>query len=96
MAVVTSLGRETCSLAADNSLVGDMRICSLMSDIENMLRRVNRCDIVRARDLPEIIHARVGRLLSDNMCLVIYKRQMWQLLPPTGVKLPGWLRITSW
>ena len=96
MTVVTSVGRETTRVAADNSLVSDMRTCSLMSDIENMPRRVNRCDIVRARDLPEFFHARVGMLLSGNMCLVSYTRKMWRLLPPTGVKLPGWLRTTSW
>ena len=96
MAVVTSLGRETIRVAADNRLVSDMITCSLISDIENMPRRVNRCDIVRARDLPEIFQARGGILLSGNMCSVIYTRQMRQLLPPTGVKLPGWLRTTSW
>ena len=96
MAVVTPLGRETTRLAANNSLVSDMRTFNLMRDIENMPRRVNRCDIVRARDFLEFFHARVETLLSGNMCSVIYTRQMWQLLPPTGVKLPGWLRITSW
>ena len=67
MAVVTSLGRETIRVTADNRLVSDMRTCSLISDIENMPRRVNRCEIVRARDLPEMFHARVGILLSGNM-----------------------------
>ena len=39
MTVVTSVGRETTRVAADNSLVSDMRTCSLMSDIENIPRR---------------------------------------------------------
>ena len=57
MAVVTPLGRETTRMAANNSLVSEMRTFNLMSDIENMPRRVNRCDIVRARDLSEIFHS---------------------------------------
>ena len=76
MAIITSDGRETTRVAADSSLVSDKRTFSLVSNDEKMPRRVNRCDIVRARGLPEIFHARVGIILSGNMCSVIYTRQM--------------------
>ena len=63
--------RETTRVAADSSLVSDKRTCSVVNDHENILpRRVNRCDIVSARDLPEIF---LGEL---NTCSVVYARQM--------------------
>ena len=77
MAIITSDRRETTRVAADSSLVSDKRTFSLVSNNdEKMPRRVNRCDIVRARGLPEIFHARLGIVLSGNMCSVIYTRQM--------------------
>ena len=47
----TSYGRETTRLAADSSLVSNRRTCSLVNDNEKMPRRVNRCDIVSARNI---------------------------------------------
>ena len=60
MVIITSYGRETTWVAADSDLMSDKRTCSLVNDNDNMPRRVNRCDIVSARDLPEISHARIG------------------------------------
>ena len=86
----TSYGRETTRLAADSSLVNDKKTCSLVNDNENMPTRVNRCDIVSACGLPEIFHARID--VFGDLC----EANVWQLLPPTGVKLPGWLRTAAW
>ena len=57
-------------VTADSSLVSSKRTCSLVNDRENMPRQVNRCDIVSARDLAEIL------LEVVDMCSVIYARQM--------------------
>ena len=54
MAIITFYARETTREAADSSLVSDKRTCSLVNDNENTPRRVNRCDIVSARDLLQI------------------------------------------
>ena len=87
----TSYGRDTTRLAADSSLVSDKRTFSLVNDDENMPRRVNRCDIVSACGLPEIFRARIGYIFGD-LC----ETNVWQLLPPAGVKFPGWLRTAAW
>ena len=76
MAIITSFGRETTRVAAENSLVSDMRTCSLISDTGNMPGRINRCDIVRARDLSEIFHLIIALFVSGIMCLVIYTTQL--------------------
>ena len=57
-------------MPADSSLVSDKRTCSLENDNEDMPGRVKRCDIVSARNLPEILLAEV------DMCSGIYARQM--------------------
>ena len=84
MAIITSFGRETTRSTADNSLVSDMRTCSLISDVENMPRRVNRCDIVRARDLSEIFHSIIALLIFVPGIMHVfgdlYEAIVWQLL----------------
>ena len=82
MAIITSFGRETTRVAADNSLVSDMRTCSLISDTENMPGRVNRCDTVRARDLSEIFHLIIALFVSGIMHVLghLYDAVVWQLL----------------
>ena len=61
-------------VAAGNSLVR-AQYSLFFVIMGNMPRRVNWCDIVRARDLSEIIHLIIGLLVSGIMCLVIYTRQ---------------------
>ena len=82
MAIITSFGRETTRSTADNSLESDMRTCSLISDVENMPRRVNRCDIVRARDLSEIFHSIIALFVPGIMHVFgdLYEAVVWQLL----------------
>ena len=70
MANITSYGRETTRMAVDSSLVSDKRTCSMVNDNENMPRRVNRCDTVSARALPEMF------LEEVDMCSVIYESQI--------------------
>ena len=82
MAIITPFGRETTRSTADNSLVSDMRTCSLISDVENMPRRVNRCDIVRALDLSEIFHLIIALFVPGIMHVFgdLYEAVVWQLL----------------
>ena len=65
-----SFRRETTRVAAVSSLVSDKRKYSLVKNYENMPRRVNRWNIVSARNLPETF---VGDFC---ICSVIYARQM--------------------
>ena len=63
-------------VAAGNSLVRAQYSLFFFVIIGNMPRRVNRCDIVRARDLFEIFHLIVGLLVSGIMCLVTCRRHL--------------------